>query len=287
MEWLRFRERANDSLQAGALVTMKLNRHSVGSLLNPPVQKTIPFSCCRIGSWEVAISRRPRAPEELASRYDAVSASWRRTARRFQLESAYREPLLACGAKPILGSAGSEARVLDCGIGCGTLSLALSSILPDRIAYYGIDMSGEMLATADVAMRQTGLSPQLKQADILSIPYADRSFDFVMAAHVLEHLPEPGRALDEMVRILKPGGMVFVCMTRRSVFGALIQLRWRTWAITEREGVAWLQDCQLADIGFRPVDLGSCAGKASMAFWARRPANLQIEPPVPNREKAP
>jgi len=174
--------------------------------------------------------------------------------------------------------------VLDCGIGCGSLSIALNSILPDHVAFYGIDMSAAMLATADVMMRQTGLLPQLKQADIHSIPYADQSFDFVMAAHVLEHLPEPQRALNEMIRVLKPGGMLFVCMTRRSVFGALIQLRWRTWAITERQGVAWLQDCQLADIGFRPVNLGSYAGKASMAFWARRPTKerrkLQTERPT-------
>ena len=250
---------------------MKLNKQTAGSSFNPSVQKTIPLTSHQFGSWQVAISRRPRAPEEMASRYDAVSGSWRRTARRFQLETAYREPLLACDAQAVLAHAGSEARVLDCGIGCGSLSIALNSILPDQIAYYGIDMSGEMLAAADAVMRQTGLSPQLKQADILSIPYADQSFDFVMAAHVLEHLPEPQRALNEMIRVLKPGGMLFVCMTRRSAFGALIQLRWRTWAITERQGVAWLRDCQLADIGFRPVNLGSCAGKASMAFWARRP----------------
>lgn len=251
---------------------MKRNKYVAGSSFHPPIQKTIPFASHRIGSWQVAISRQPRARKDLANRYDAASASWGRTARRFQLESAYREPLLACGVKSVLAHAGAEAQVLDCGIGCGSLSVALNSILPDLVAYCGIDLSGKMLATANVAMRQTGLSPQLEQADILSIPYADQSFDLVMAAHVLEHLPEPERALNEMIRVLKPGGMVFVCMTRRSVFGALIQLLWRTWAITEWEGVAWLRDCRLADIGFRPVDLGSCAGKASMAFWARRPA---------------
>ncbi len=250
---------------------MKLNKQMAGSTFNRPVHETIPLTSHRIGSWQVAISRQPRAPEELARRYDAVSRSWRRTARRFRLETAYRESLLACDARAVLAHAGSAARVLDCGIGSGSLSIALNSVLPDQAAYYGIDMSGEMLATADVVMRQTGLSPQLKKADILSIPYADRCFDFVMAAHVLEHLPEPQRALNEMIRVLKPGGMLFICMTRRSVFGALIQLRWRTWAVTARQGVAWLRDCQLADIAFRNVNLGSCAGKASMAFWARRP----------------
>ena len=40
-----------------------------------------------IGSWEVAINRRPHAQEDLASHYDAASESWSRTARRFQLEA--------------------------------------------------------------------------------------------------------------------------------------------------------------------------------------------------------
>ena len=196
----------------------------------------------------------------------------RRTAHRFQLEPAYQEPLIESGAPAVLARAGAQARSLDCGIGSGSLSLSLNSTLSKQIAYHGIDMSSEMLTTADIAMQQAGLSPTLEQADILSIPYADQSFDLVMAAHVLEHLPGPRRALIEMIRVLKPGGLLFICMTLWSFFGALIQLRWRTWAITERQGVGWLRDCHLSAIGFRPVKLGSYAGQASMVFWAHRPA---------------
>ena len=100
---------------------------------------------------------------------------------------------------------------------------------------------------------------------------ADQSFDLVMAAHVLEHLSDSQRAFKEMIRVLKSGGMVFVCLTRPSIFGALVQFKWRTWAITEQQGIAWMQDCQLADMGCQPIHLASCAGVASTAFWARRP----------------
>ena len=119
-------------------------------------------------------------------------------------------------------------------------------------------------------MQHSGLDPHLQQADVMSLPYEDQSFDAVMAAHVLEHLPDPQRALAEMVRVLKPGGMVFLCVTRPSLFGALVQLLWRTWAITEQQGIAWLNASQLVDVGYQPVRLGS-AGFASTAFWARRP----------------
>jgi len=257
---------------------MHIRNQSVDASVDPSSQQTIPMTNYRFGSWQVAISRQLRAKEALASQYDAASRNWGRTARRYGLDAVYRRPLVASGAQAVLGSVGSTARVLDCGIGSGTLSIALNSILPERLNYCGIDLSGEILARAGVEMRQAALTPELRQADILSIPYADASFDFVMAAHVLEHLPEPQHALREMVRVLKPGGMLFVCLTRRSNFGAFIQVRWRTWAVTEQQGVAWLEACQLKDIGFQPIHLGPCAGYASTAFWARRPGGVGHDP---------
>ena len=250
---------------------MKLSRQKGESPFDPSVPISIPMMSYWIGTWELAINRRLRAPEDLARQYDAASGSWSRTARRFQLETAYLIPSLAYSAATVLAEARSESRVLDHEIETGSLSIALGNILPDPIVHRGIDVSSEMLAAADVEMRHAGMSSQLEQADILSIPHADESFDVVMAAHVLEHLLEPQRALTEMIRVLKPGGVLFVCMTRRSAFGTLIQVRWRTWTVTERQGTAWLRDCQLNYIGFQLVSLGSCAGRASTAFWAQKP----------------
>jgi len=249
----------------------KLESRSLSPSHSPAMEKAIPMTSRRIGSWEVLISRRPLSSADLARRYDAVSGSWELTARRFQLEAAYQEPLLTSQVATILTQVGPQARILDCGVGNGSLSIALDSILTSPLEYHGIDTSAEMLVQASSTMQQAGLRAHLEQADVLSLPYDDQSFDVVMAAHILEHLPDPQRALKEMIRVLKPGGMVFVCVTRRSLFGVLVQLRWRTWAITEQQGIAWLHDCQLADVGFQPVHLGSCAGVASTAFWARRP----------------
>lgn len=235
---------------------------------SPAMEKAIPMTSRRIGSWEVQISRRPLSSADLASRYDAVAGSWERTARRFQLESAYQEPLLTSQVATVLAQVGPQARILDCGVGNGSLSIALNSILTSPVEYYGIDTSAEMLVQARSTMQRAGLRAHLKQADVLSLPYDDQSFDVVMAAHVLEHLSDPQRALKEMIRVLKPGGMVFLCVTRHSLFSAFVQFRWRTWAITEQQGIAWLHDCQLADVGYLPVRLGSCAGIASTAFWA-------------------
>ncbi|MGC1498074.1 MAG: class I SAM-dependent methyltransferase [Sulfitobacter sp.] len=232
--------------------------------------KSIPMMVQQIGSWEVLINRRPRTPQELTSRYDALSESWGRITRRLQLETAYRKPLKASGISAMLDHHGPDAWVLDCGIGNGSLSIALNSILPRSAQFHGIDMSAKMLVSAGALLQEAGIQPHLKQANVLSLPYDDQSFDVVMAAHILEHLSDPQLALSEMFRVLKPGGMIFVCMTRPSFFGALIQLRWRTWAISEDQGITWLLNCNLTEIDLQPVHLGSCAGHASTAFWARR-----------------
>jgi len=236
----------------------------------PVMEKAIPMATRRIGSWEVLISRRPLSTTDLASRYDAVSGKWARTARRFRLNAAYCEPLLASRVVTDLMQVEQRARILDCGVGNGSLSIALASLMTGSADFHAVDTSAEMLVQAKSLMQHAGLDPHLQQADVMSLPYEDQSFDVVMAAHVLEHLPDPQRALAEMVRVLKPGGMVFLCVTRPSLFGALVQLLWRTWAITEQQGIAWLNASQLVDVGYQPVRLGS-AGFASTAFWARRP----------------
>jgi ubiquinone/menaquinone biosynthesis C-methylase UbiE len=234
------------------------------------MEQAIPMTSRRFGSWEILISRRVLSTTDLASRYDAVSDKWARTARRFRLNAAYCEPLLASHVVIGLMQVEPKARVLDCGVGNGSLSIALDRLMKGPIDFHAIDTSAEMLGRAKSVMQHAGLNPHLQQADVMSLPYEDQSFDVVMAAHVLEHLPDPQRALAEMVRVLKPGGTVFLCVTRPSIFGAMIQLLWRTWAITEQEGIAWLNASQLEDVGYQPVRLGS-AGFASTAFWARRP----------------
>lgn len=261
----------HDILPTDSLVAAMLHRQKLSSVHGPLAPEVIPMTSYSVGSWEFAINRRVRHPNDLAIQYDAASENWVQISRRFRLQTAYRTPLLACSTVSVLERAGPDARVLDCGIGSGSLSLALNSIVPASIAYYGIDVSNKMLVKADVEMRAAGMSPQLDQANILSIPHADQSFDIVMAAHVLEHLPEPGLAFAEMIRVLKPGGIVFVCITRPSVFGALVQLLWRTWAVTEQQGVAWLRNSQLNNIGFQPISLGFGAGQGSTAFWAQKP----------------
>jgi ubiquinone/menaquinone biosynthesis C-methylase UbiE len=61
----------------------------------------------------------------------------------------------------------------------------------------------------DFAQLSTDYAPLDYVCDITDIPVEDERFDRVVFNQVLEHLPEPGRALTELHRVLKPGGRIF------------------------------------------------------------------------------
>jgi ubiquinone/menaquinone biosynthesis C-methylase UbiE len=58
-------------------------------------------------------------------------------------------------------------------------------------------------------------SLELSHGDVRELPYGNGVFDLVMTAHVLEHLVDPSVALNEMVRALKPGGLLVACVGRK------------------------------------------------------------------------
>jgi len=53
------------------------------------------------------------------------------------------------------------------------------------------------------------------QGDATRLPFADGSFDRIIASEVLEHLPDDGAAIAELVRVLRPGGSLAVTVPRR------------------------------------------------------------------------
>ena len=101
-------------------------------------------------------------------------------------------------------------RLLD--VGCGTGH----QLAEWRAAGYevaGVDGSDAMLAEA----RQNNPGAELHEADVQQLPFADASFDRVTSIEVLRYLPDPSRSIEEMARVLRPGG---VCLaTAAPVFG--------------------------------------------------------------------
>ena len=110
-------------------------------------------------------------------------------------------------------------RVLDMGCGAGRHAFELYRRGTDVIA---LDQDAdELAAVADMfaAMRSAGEVPDgaeadVKQGDALQLPFADDEFDRVVAAEVLEHIPDDEGAIAELVRVLRPGGTLAVSVPR-------------------------------------------------------------------------
>jgi ubiquinone/menaquinone biosynthesis C-methylase UbiE len=99
------------------------------------------------------------------------------------------------------------ADVVDVGCGTGALLRILAAGAAPK-SLVGVDGSPEMVA---IARAQTSdASIRLVSADATALPLADASADLVVFLNALHHIPEPGRALAEAARVLRPGGAVWV-----------------------------------------------------------------------------
>ena len=102
-----------------------------------------------------------------------------------------------------------HSQVLDLCCGTGDLSLALSRQAARTDArFFGADFSHAMLQRA--AVKSTGTKLCWIEADALSLPFADSSFDLVTAAFGFRNLANYEHGLMEMRRILKPGGLAAI-----------------------------------------------------------------------------
>jgi SAM-dependent methyltransferase len=114
---------------------------------------------------------------------------------------------------------GPGHRVLDMGCGGGRHAFALYRRGADVTAF---DMDAAELkdvAAMFAAMQEAGEVPLGAQARAVrgtayALPFEDDSFDRIIAAEVLEHLPEDDRAMGELFRVLKPGGLIAVTVPR-------------------------------------------------------------------------
>ena len=104
----------------------------------------------------------------------------------------------------------SGMRLLDCGCGVGSITLDLAEIVaPGEVV--GLDLDASQLALARAAADTRGLTnARFEAGNVYELPFADASFDAVLAHTVLFHLSDQLRALKELRRVLAPGGIIAV-----------------------------------------------------------------------------
>jgi SAM-dependent methyltransferase len=95
---------------------------------------------------------------------------------------------------------GDARMILD--VGCGTGAFGRYRPSPE-IEIHGVDSDPGVVAIAQEFEHAVCVD-----LDEEPLPYADESFDAVLAKDVLEHLRDPGRATRELFRVVRPGGVV-------------------------------------------------------------------------------
>jgi len=99
-------------------------------------------------------------------------------------------------------------RWVEVACGPGIIARALA---PHVGTVIGVDLTPAMLDTARGAAVDAGLTNvSFQQGDATALPFADAAFDGAVTRFSLHHLPEPARCVDEMARVVRPGGWVAI-----------------------------------------------------------------------------
>lgn len=99
-------------------------------------------------------------------------------------------------------------RALEVGYGAGAVQLALA---PGVESLAGIDLDADP-AVVSALLEARGIRAELEKGDVYELAFEDASFDLVVSFSVFEHLKEYRRALSEVSRVLRPGGLFLLGM---------------------------------------------------------------------------
>lgn len=227
------------------------------------------------GSWHVSIKRTPLRSETLAARYDRAAPVWKKRLNQLGVPSAYERLMRGLLADGVLRTLPGDAWVLDVGTGTGALAIALDAAYRaqrggGRLMFSAVDRSPAMLRVARAEFDAARVDATLQHGDIVRLPYDDEVFDFAMAGHVVEHQPVPARAVQELVRVLRPGAPLLLLTTRQSFLGALVHLRWRVHRLGTPDLKTLLEHLGLEDIEIAPLPGAPWNRRLSLACTARK-----------------
>lgn len=143
------------------------------------------------------MTKKPHEPDDLTQRY----AAWRQSSlgsitERIEMDAVF----------DLIGPLEGQ-RLLDVGCGDGIYSVEAAR-RGARVT--GLDLSEDMLSEAGNRSLPEGVTIDWRVGDALRLPFADASFDVVVAITLLCLVPTPSTAISEMTRVLAPGGRLVV-----------------------------------------------------------------------------
>jgi SAM-dependent methyltransferase len=129
---------------------------------------------------------------------------------------------------------GERVLEIGCGTGCDLLQFAKHGAQA-----VGVDITPEHLR---LARERVGQLAEVREAEATRLPFPDGSFDYVYSHGVLHHIENPRRVVEEIFRVLKPGGRFNVQVYALWSLFTLSRVikhggRWRLWFENSRDPV--------------------------------------------------
>jgi ubiquinone/menaquinone biosynthesis C-methylase UbiE len=165
----------------------------------------------------------------------------------FEFESEYyasereKSPSFQAQLKIVIGAFGGErGRVLDIGCAAGS---EIPALRERGFEVVGVDYAPQMIRYAH---HRFGSDPQVQfsRADIEYLPFADERFDHALCLGVLEYLPSYQASIDEIARVLRPGGLVVFSVPSRISPNHIVSS-----VVTEWIGPIWRAAKRLRHLG--------------------------------------
>jgi ubiquinone/menaquinone biosynthesis C-methylase UbiE len=183
-------------------------------------------------------------------------------------------------ARRAVGMTGCGEAV-DVGCGPGQLAIELARRSPG-LHVTGIDLSDEMLAQGRDNARRAGVTNRVsfRRGDAQQIPFPDTSLDLVVSTLSLHHWSDPVTVLDEIGRVLRPGGSFLIFDLRRDMAAPAWLL---LWFVTHAVAPAALRRVNeplgSRDAAYTPQEAARLAEQSHLSNWrvTRGPLWLTIE----------
>jgi ubiquinone/menaquinone biosynthesis C-methylase UbiE len=159
-------------------------------------------------------ARTRRKRFKLLPEMEGATARWYARLRRSgDLMEGYRRQ-----ASALTGGLPDGADVLEVAPGPGYQAIEIARL--GRFHVTGLDISRTFVELATGHARAAGVSAEFRQGDAADLPFGDGSFDLIVCQAAFKNFTRPVDALDEMHRVLRPGGLAVIQDLRRDASDA-------------------------------------------------------------------